>query len=141
MILSPDMERTCCPQYTVRLDALGFKVGKKHRQVVNRFNRYIGESSKPGESSTGVSSGQVSQAQGDVLVYGENGNGKCKGKRKGKGKAQGGEWDLEQELKRYEEGYGATGVHRYTVCSPSRSLDFPTLACLELLLDVENGLT
>ncbi|ORX33890.1 arginine-tRNA-protein transferase [Kockovaella imperatae] len=39
--ISPDMGRTCCPQYTIRLDAQAFKPSKKQRQVINRMNRYL----------------------------------------------------------------------------------------------------
>lgn len=46
---SPDMARTCCPQYTIRLESLDFKANKKHRQVINRFNRYLATGQKPGE--------------------------------------------------------------------------------------------
>ncbi|WVO16555.1 hypothetical protein L204_104234 [Cryptococcus depauperatus] len=49
-IYHPDMERTCCPQYTIRLDTQNFKSSKKQRQVVNRFNRFLETGFKPGES-------------------------------------------------------------------------------------------
>jgi hypothetical protein len=45
------MARTCCPQYTIRLDSTQFKPDKKHRQVMNRFNRYLTTGEKPGEAS------------------------------------------------------------------------------------------
>ncbi|KAI0758303.1 arginine-tRNA-protein transferase [Irpex lacteus] len=37
----PDLKRACCPQYTIRLDALEFKPTKSQRKLVNRFNRWI----------------------------------------------------------------------------------------------------
>ncbi|KAI0082575.1 hypothetical protein K474DRAFT_1655378 [Panus rudis PR-1116 ss-1] len=37
----PDNKRTCCPQYTIKLDALQFKPSKSQRKLVNRFNRDI----------------------------------------------------------------------------------------------------
>jgi hypothetical protein len=40
--LSPDMARTCCPQYTIRLEAEAFqKPGKRQRRTLSRFNRLI----------------------------------------------------------------------------------------------------
>lgn len=51
------MANTCCPQYTIRLDALRFDPGKdkKMRYLINRWKRYIIEGIKPGE--TAVDSG------------------------------------------------------------------------------------
>ncbi|KAH8106110.1 arginine-tRNA-protein transferase [Cristinia sonorae] len=40
-LYKPDMKRTCCPQYTIRLDSRGFKASKSQRKMVNRFNRFI----------------------------------------------------------------------------------------------------
>ncbi|KAF8351554.1 arginine-tRNA-protein transferase [Amanita rubescens] len=37
----PDLRYSCCPQYTIRLDALAFKPSKSQRKVVNRWNRYV----------------------------------------------------------------------------------------------------
>lgn len=37
----PDLRRSCCPQYTIKLDALAFKVGKSHKKLVHRWNKYI----------------------------------------------------------------------------------------------------
>ncbi|KAH8914788.1 hypothetical protein BT69DRAFT_993038 [Atractiella rhizophila] len=35
----PDMDRTCCPQYAIRLLVEDFKPSKSMRRVINRFNR------------------------------------------------------------------------------------------------------
>jgi len=40
-LYKPDMRRTCCPQYTIRLDALEFAPSRSQRQVTNRWNRFI----------------------------------------------------------------------------------------------------
>ena len=87
--VSPDMARTCCPQYTIRLDVTAFKPTKKHRQVINRFNRYLVEGAKPGGSSMAP----------DPVVNG------------GKGKGKAPEWELMAELKKHEEGWGTLGQH------------------------------
>lgn len=68
---SPNMARTCCPQYTIRLESLEYKPNKKHRQVINRFNRYLLTGERPGE-------GEVSSGSG-----GGGGKGKSKAKETG----------------------------------------------------------
>nr|XP_019047146.1 hypothetical protein I302_03753 [Kwoniella bestiolae CBS 10118]OCF26076.1 hypothetical protein I302_03753 [Kwoniella bestiolae CBS 10118] len=93
-VYHPDMARTCCPQYTIRLDSTSFKGNKKHRQVVNRFNRHLETGHKPGESST---SGDVGKAR-------KGGNAQ-KDKGKGKGKDNTGpKEDLLHDLHKYEIG-------------------------------------
>lgn len=36
----PDLKRSCCPQYTIKLDSLEFKASKSQRKLLNRFNRW-----------------------------------------------------------------------------------------------------
>lgn len=38
---APDLRRSCCPQYTIKLDALKFQPGRSHRKITNRWNRFI----------------------------------------------------------------------------------------------------
>ncbi|PAV21201.1 arginine-trna- transferase 1 [Pyrrhoderma noxium] len=45
----PDMQRTCCPQYTIRLDTKLFTPTKKQRKVASRWNRYILDGSDDNE--------------------------------------------------------------------------------------------
>jgi len=37
----PDLRKSCCPQYTIRLDAVSFKATRSHRKLLYRWNRYI----------------------------------------------------------------------------------------------------
>ncbi|EIW61258.1 arginyltransferase [Trametes versicolor FP-101664 SS1] len=37
----PDLKRSCCPQYTIKLDALEFKPSKSQRKLLNRWNRFV----------------------------------------------------------------------------------------------------
>lgn len=37
----PDMKRTCCPQYTIKLDALEFKTSPSQRKLISRWNRFV----------------------------------------------------------------------------------------------------
>ncbi|KAI9489250.1 arginine-tRNA-protein transferase [Zychaea mexicana] len=46
-LYKPDLSKSCCPQYTIRLDANGFKPSKGHRKVINKFNRFVEGSWKP----------------------------------------------------------------------------------------------
>ncbi|KAI1796274.1 arginine-tRNA-protein transferase [Ganoderma leucocontextum] len=68
----PDLKRSCCPQYTIRLDALQFAPSKSQRKVVNKFNRFIMHGD---------------QKDQDTPVNGSDGTSK-KGKSKGKGKEE-----------------------------------------------------
>ncbi|EPT02754.1 hypothetical protein FOMPIDRAFT_1143185 [Fomitopsis schrenkii] len=37
----PDLKRSCCPQYTIRLGAGQFKPSKSQRKLLNRWNRFV----------------------------------------------------------------------------------------------------
>ncbi|KAJ6599183.1 arginine-tRNA-protein transferase [Mycena vulgaris] len=37
----PDLKFSCCPSYTIKLDALAFKPSKSQRKLINRWNRFI----------------------------------------------------------------------------------------------------
>ncbi|TFK76012.1 hypothetical protein BDN72DRAFT_831455 [Pluteus cervinus] len=54
----PDLRASCCPQYTIRLDALQFKPSKSQRKVLNRWNRYVLE----GEPDDAAASSQKSRS-------------------------------------------------------------------------------
>jgi hypothetical protein len=120
------MARTCCPQYTIRLDAQAYKPSKRHRQVVNRFNRFLegeDETGEDGPSKIGDCDMNGVSAQGGPVKKKSGGAGKDKGKDKGKGKAT--PWDFMTELRKYEVGFGQEGKHRFEVsgcevCIPIR---------------------
>ena len=90
------MARTCCPQYTIRLESLEYKPNKKHRQVINRFNRYLLTGERPGD---GESSNEGAGAVG-------------KSKVKGKGK-QSEDWI--DTLRAHQVGHGIDAKHRFEV--------------------------
>ncbi|KAK6903712.1 hypothetical protein I203_107217 [Kwoniella mangroviensis CBS 8507] len=93
-VYHPDMARTCCPQYTIRLNSTNFKGNKKHRQVVNRFNRFLETGQKPGEEE----SSSTINVEGKAKAV--NGKGKGKGKDNKTSKR-----DFLDDLHRYEIGY------------------------------------
>ncbi|KAJ7781367.1 arginine-tRNA-protein transferase [Mycena metata] len=37
----PDLKASCCPSYTIKLDAHNFKPSKSQRKLVNRWNRFV----------------------------------------------------------------------------------------------------
>ncbi|KFY42808.1 hypothetical protein V495_04333, partial [Pseudogymnoascus sp. VKM F-4514 (FW-929)] len=41
LLYKPDLRNSCCPHYTLRLDATAFRATKDQRQAQNRFNHYI----------------------------------------------------------------------------------------------------
>ncbi|KAI8362799.1 arginine-tRNA-protein transferase [Blakeslea trispora] len=40
-LYKPDLEKSCCPQYTIRLNASQFKPTKSQKKVLTKFNKYI----------------------------------------------------------------------------------------------------
>lgn len=47
----PDLRASCCPSYTIKLDADNFKPSKSKRKLINRWNRFILHGKQP-ESKT-----------------------------------------------------------------------------------------
>ncbi|KAJ7699958.1 arginine-tRNA-protein transferase [Mycena rosella] len=43
----PDLYHSCCPSYTIKLDALAFKPSKSQRKLINRWNRFILHGKRP----------------------------------------------------------------------------------------------
>ncbi|XP_076275591.1 arginyltransferase 1 isoform X4 [Rhynchophorus ferrugineus] len=37
----PTMNKTCCPQYTIRCDVENFSVNKSHKKIIKKFNSYL----------------------------------------------------------------------------------------------------
>lgn len=116
------MARTCCPLYTIRLDAEAFKPNKKHRQVMNRWNRFLETGIKPG-ADTELMSDPVAEQSSSGRAPNATPSGQGKGKGKGKQKAAEVE-DWADALRQFEVGYGSGGKHRFEVSS------VPVLICL-----------
>ncbi|KDE06916.1 hypothetical protein MVLG_02804 [Microbotryum lychnidis-dioicae p1A1 Lamole] len=49
----PDMRSTCCPQYTISLDAAAFVPAKSQRQVLNRFTAFVIDGDHEGKPGWG----------------------------------------------------------------------------------------
>lgn len=41
------MEETCCPLYTIRLDALNFKISRSQKQVLRIWNEFLKYDKRP----------------------------------------------------------------------------------------------
>ena len=42
----PDNKKTCCPQYTIKCDAMKFKLNKSHKKVLKRMNKFLRDGTK-----------------------------------------------------------------------------------------------
>ncbi|GAA5827181.1 hypothetical protein JCM11251_001156 [Rhodosporidiobolus azoricus] len=49
----PDMGRTCCPQYTISLDASQFRPSRSQRQILSRFNAFVQDGEREGQPGWG----------------------------------------------------------------------------------------
>ncbi|XP_066917674.1 arginyl-tRNA--protein transferase 1-like isoform X1 [Clytia hemisphaerica] len=47
----PIMDRTCCPQYTIRLDVTNAKLRKSQKKVIKNFNKYLTTGIRPKQPS------------------------------------------------------------------------------------------
>ncbi|KAI9056577.1 hypothetical protein FKP32DRAFT_1599303 [Trametes sanguinea] len=72
----PDLKRSCCPQYTIKLDALQFKPSKSQRKLLNRFNRFVihGEHQDVDDPMEGTSTGASKAAHSPGKGKGNNGH-------------------------------------------------------------------
>ncbi|XP_055529941.1 arginyl-tRNA--protein transferase 1 isoform X2 [Wyeomyia smithii] len=37
----PEMSTTCCPSYTIKCDAMNFKLNKSHKKIIKRMNKFL----------------------------------------------------------------------------------------------------
>ncbi|ELT94595.1 hypothetical protein CAPTEDRAFT_178555 [Capitella teleta] len=58
-VYKPTMEKTCCPQYTIKCRASDFKMTKSHKKVIKKCNHYFNEGKKSGKESLRESEGAV----------------------------------------------------------------------------------
>ncbi|KZW04451.1 hypothetical protein EXIGLDRAFT_828319 [Exidia glandulosa HHB12029] len=54
-LYKPQMRQSCCPQYTIKLDALQFAPSKSMRKIVHRWNKFVSHGDDKGEASTSSS--------------------------------------------------------------------------------------
>ncbi|KAH9534067.1 hypothetical protein CY35_18G087300 [Sphagnum magellanicum] len=81
-VYKPDMRRTCCPTYTIRLEADSFSPSKDQARVLHRMQRYldgtyqgpqtVGRLQKDGCKSTSERSGEVTSDGSPATPLGKN---------------------------------------------------------------------
>lgn len=49
----PNNKKTCCPLYTIKCDAINFKLSKTHKKILKRMNRFLKDGSKSSEGDQG----------------------------------------------------------------------------------------
>ncbi|KAG2146708.1 arginine-tRNA-protein transferase [Suillus clintonianus] len=57
---APDLRRSCCPQYTIKLDAIAFKPSRSQRKLINRWNHFVMQGHKS-ETSDSLLQGVASK--------------------------------------------------------------------------------
>ncbi|XP_039448622.1 arginyl-tRNA--protein transferase 1 isoform X3 [Culex pipiens pallens] len=57
----PEMDTTCCPSYTIKCDALGFRLNKSHKKIIKRVNKFLRDGLK-GEGD--VETGRLNEGEG-----------------------------------------------------------------------------
>lgn len=75
----PKNRDTCCPMYTIKCDAINFKLNKSHKKILKRMNKFLRDGIKdnnPGQTSdsrvTDVQEPKPSKAQSDLNIDGIN---------------------------------------------------------------------
>lgn len=125
------MARTCCPQYTIRLDARTFKPDRKHRAVINRFNRFLETGSKD------IQPEAVAPSSSDNIPppSGKGGISSAAPGEKAKGKGKAGPYDWMHELHKWESSMGVTGKKQFQVSRSWRTHQATPAVGLEMLME------
>jgi len=42
----PDNKNTCCPMYTIKCDALNFKLSRSHKKIIKKVNKFLRDGTK-----------------------------------------------------------------------------------------------
>ncbi|XP_051506728.1 arginyl-tRNA--protein transferase 1-like isoform X2 [Myxocyprinus asiaticus] len=50
-VYKPTMNKTCCPQYTIRCHALNFHPSKTHKKTLKRMNKFLSKGERPVEQN------------------------------------------------------------------------------------------
>uniref|UniRef100_A0A182LS19 Arginyl-tRNA--protein transferase 1 n=1 Tax=Anopheles culicifacies TaxID=139723 RepID=A0A182LS19_9DIPT len=59
----PMMEITCCPSYTIKCDAMNFRLNKSHKKIIKRMNKFLRDGKQEPSERTGQSSSEESTSQ------------------------------------------------------------------------------
>ncbi|XP_062851047.1 arginyl-tRNA--protein transferase 1 isoform X2 [Trichomycterus rosablanca] len=65
-VYKPVMNKTCCPQYTIRCHALNFQPTKTHKKILKKIMKFLSEGEKPaGQCDTGCDGETMLEKGGD----------------------------------------------------------------------------
>ncbi|CAJ1067828.1 arginyl-tRNA--protein transferase 1 isoform X2 [Xyrichtys novacula] len=63
-VYKPIMNKTCCPQYTIRCHALKFQPSKSHKKILKKINKFISKGELPREPDQGEPMDSVCEEAG-----------------------------------------------------------------------------
>ncbi|XP_077351471.1 arginyl-tRNA--protein transferase 1 isoform X1 [Festucalex cinctus] len=63
-VYKPIMNKTCCPQYTIRCHAMKFQPSKSHKKILKKINNFISKGILPKEHETGEPMDSVCEVAG-----------------------------------------------------------------------------
>ncbi|KAF8138603.1 arginine-tRNA-protein transferase [Boletus edulis] len=65
---APDLRRSCCPQYTIKLDALAFNPSRSQRKLLNRWDRLVRDGARDADVALDQPKRKGSQTAAFCLV-------------------------------------------------------------------------
>ncbi|XP_073729628.1 arginyl-tRNA--protein transferase 1 isoform X2 [Misgurnus anguillicaudatus] len=65
-VYKPIMNKTCCPQYTIRCHALNFHPSKTHKKTLKRMNKFLSKGEMPEEQHDGGNEGVLEDIKGHL---------------------------------------------------------------------------
>ncbi|XP_019562726.3 arginyl-tRNA--protein transferase 1 isoform X2 [Aedes albopictus] len=61
----PEMNTTCCPSYTIKCDAMNFRLNKSHKKIIKRVNKFLKDGIKGKDEDTAKGSDGGSHGTAD----------------------------------------------------------------------------
>lgn len=61
----PEMNTTCCPSYTIKCDAMNFRLNKSHKKIIKRVNKFLKDGIKGKDEDTAEGSDGGSHGTAD----------------------------------------------------------------------------
>ncbi|KAG7334333.1 hypothetical protein KOW79_002740 [Hemibagrus wyckioides] len=58
-VYKPVMNKTCCPQYTIRCHALNFRPSKTHKKILKKMTKFLSKGEKPAGDDAGCDGEQM----------------------------------------------------------------------------------
>ncbi|XP_058834364.1 arginyl-tRNA--protein transferase 1 isoform X2 [Topomyia yanbarensis] len=61
----PEMSTTCCPSYTIKCNAIDFRLNKSHKKIIKRVNKFLKDGVRPKDEFT-----EAGTSDGDDGLFG-----------------------------------------------------------------------